>query len=490
MSNKFIVALDQGSSSSRALAFDSFGQVAAKQTVSLSPDYPAEGLAQYDGETLFKSQLDALHRVLDSVGAAEVAALAVSSQRSTVVLWDKQTGVPLCPVLTWQDGRALKEAEDVALSQEDIHARTGLYKTPFYSAAKIAWCLRHCPAVEKAAQANRLCIGPVGTYLIWRLTGGMVFAADPSLAQRMLLLNINTLQWDDVLLGAFGVKKEWLPEIKPSVSSYSFYEYKGVKIPIIVCIGDQQAALCAAGFTQGNSLINYGTGAFFLHNTGRNLKLVPGILTSVCASDGNSCDYMLEGPVNAAGSAFRWLKELGIDFDMKELDGLYQQSKSPILFLPALGGLGAPYWDFSVSPVLAGLSPQTKKADIVAGTLRGIAFLLADIMFYLRKSGVKITDVRVSGGIAGSRSLLQFQADILQIELNVCPETESSALGAAWLAARSQVATAVLTPNDAAERWQNLQMPEKITPQVSAVSAQELYKAWQGFITWCRTRKG
>lgn len=475
MTNKLIIALDQGSSSSRALAVDEFGQVTAKQTVPVSPSYPGPELAEYNAEELFASQLAPLQRVLDSVGPENAAAIAVSSQRSTVVLWDKETGQALCPALTWQDGRASKEAESAPLTQEEAHRLTGLYKTPFYSAPKIAWCLAHEPQVAEAATNGRLLIGPVATYIIWRLTGGRTFAVDPALAQRMLLLNINTLQWDSSLLQAFGIDRAWLPEIRASQADYGFYEYKGARIPINVCTGDQQAALAAVGFAEGACLINYGTGAFLLCNTGRELKQIPGILTSVGA-DGA---YMLEGPVNAAGSAFRWLKELGIDVDMKELDGLYQQSRRPVWFLPALGGLGAPYWDFTVSPVFSGLSAQTKKADIAAGALRGVAFLLADIAFYLRQNKVEFKDVSVSGGIAGSRGLLQFQSDLLRMPLRVCAETESSALGCAFLAAGGL--------GWSTQNWQTNRTQQQVCPEMEEGLSRELYKRWTAFVSWCRT---
>ena len=482
MNKNVILAIDQGSSGTRAFAVDASGAVLYKRTEVLCAEHPREGYAQYDAAKLLESQLVVLNELLDKLEEEEVSAIAVSSQRSTVVLWNRRTGEPLAPALSWQDGRASKEADAVSFPQQDIHKLTGLYKTPFYSAAKIAWCLKNIPAVQKAAQKGELAVGPVATYLIWRLTNGEVFAIDPTLAQRTLLFNIHTGDWDEDLLNAFGVKRAFLPQIRPSQADYGMYEYKERRVPIVVCVGDQQASLAGMGLKEGSSSINYGTGAFFLHNTGRELKQIPGILTSVAASgtDGK-CDFILEGPVNASGVIFTWLKELGFDIDLEELDLLYSQAQNPVWFLPALGGLGAPYWDFTVSPVFSGFTPQTKKADVAAGVLRGIAFLLADIAYYIKNYGVSIGDIKVSGGLANIQSLLKFQADILQTRLLKCPETESTAMGTAWLAAQAL--------NIDTSSWSLFTTCEEIKPAVSPEEAELLNRRWRTFLDWCRTQQ-
>ena len=482
MNKNVILAIDQGSSGTRAFAVDSSGAVLYKRTDVLCAQHPREGYAQYDAAELLESQLAVLNELLDKLEDEEVSAIAVSSQRSTVVLWDCKTGEALAPVLSWQDGRATEEAEKVSIPQQDIHKVTGLYKTPFYSAAKIAWCLKHVPAVQQAAQNHTLAVGPVATYLIWRLTKGAVFAIDPTLAQRTLLFNIHTGDWDNDLLNAFGIKKEFLPQIRPSQADYGIYEYKERRIPILVCVGDQQASLAGMGLKAGSSSINYGTGAFFLHNTGRELKQIPGILTSVAASgtDGKS-DFILEGPVNASGVIFTWLRELGFEVELEELDELCAQAQKPVWFLPALGGLGAPYWDFTVSPVFSGFTPQTKKADVAAGVLRGIAFLLADIAYYIKNYGVAIGDIKVSGGLANNQTLLNFQADILQTNLLKCPETESTAMGTAWLAAQAL--------NIDTSTWPLFKTCEKVKPTLSSEEAELLNRQWRTFLDWCRTQK-
>lgn len=480
MANKLILSLDQGSSGSRAFALRADGTVAAKEACVLEPRHLPDGRAEYDANELLNSQTGTLNRLIDQLPAEADLYLAVSSQRSTVVLWDKQTGKPLCPVLTWQDGRAQAEAGAVDLPQEEIHKITGLYKTPFYSAAKIAWCLKNIPAAAHAAAEGRLMCGPVASHLIWHLTRGAVFATDVTLAQRMLLLNVHTLDWDETLLALFGIKRAWLPQIRPTAGDYGVYEYGGRHVKIAVCAGDQQAAAYCAGLTPGQSLINYGTGAFFLHNAGAERKLVPGILTSLSVSgpDG-ACDTLLEGPVNAAGSLFLWLKELGFSFDMGELDRLYAQAKNPVLLLPALGGLGAPYWDFTVSPVMSNFTPQTKKADVLAGAVRGLALLLADIVYYLKKAGVEPGEqIKVSGGLARLNCLLQFQADILQTDLLPYEEKESTVMGAARLAAP---AAGIDTKN-----WPAGLFKPTVEPEFFGVEAQKEYRKWRAFTDWCR----
>lgn len=479
---KFIVALDQGTSGSRAFAVAADGTVRAMKNAPLAPSRPGDGLSEYDAQILADSQLGVLNDLLDEIGPQNAAALAVTSQRSTVVLWDKTTGRAAAPVLTWEDGRALEEAARADVSQEEVHAVTGLYKTPYFSAPKIAWCLKNCPAAQEAFNAGNLLIGPVASFLIWKLTQGKTFAADPTLAQRMLLLDIRAKTWSEDLCRAFGVPLACLPEIRPSAADYGVYDYKGVRIPVAVCAGDQQASVAFTDLRPGQTCINYGTGAFLLYNAGESAPVfLPGLLTSLSASrpDG-ACDYLLEGPVNAAGSAFQWLNAQGISFDHREIDALCRESKSPVWFLPALGGLGAPYWDYSVSTAFAGLSPRTRKPDWVAGAARGVAFLLADVTAYLRANGYAVSSpVRVSGGLSRVSYLMQFQADLLQAELLAALEAESTVLGAALLTAR-RLGWDVSSWKESASA--------RVVPSVDGLTAADLHKRWQSFVGWCKAR--
>ena len=372
--------------------------------------------------------------------------------------------------------------QEVTLPQETIHQLTGLYKTPYYSAPKIVWALEHIPAVSEAAREQRLCIGPVASFIIFHLTKGRVFACDPTLAQRTLLFNISTGDWDAQLLDAFGIRREWLPQLKHTVDDYGAWERDGLTMPIRVCVGDQQAALYAQRVVGGGACINYGTGAFFMRHTGHQCHLLPGLLTSVAATTAQgAAEYLLEGPVFACGTVFSWLKEIGFSFDMDELDSLYEKAQHPVWLLPALGGLGAPYWDFKASPVLAGLSPRTTRADVAAGVIQSLALLLADIVFYTERCGIKSGELKVSGGLAKSRALLQAQADILQTRLLPCVENESTAAGAALLAAS---AAGINT-----SQWETLSLLPAVEPTIKPEAAQATYTAWHDFLNWCKLRK-
>ncbi len=477
---QFIVALDQGTSASRAVAVAPDGSIYAQKKISFCPTRTAEGFSEYDAQSLADSQLGVLNALLDEIGPQNVLSLAVTSQRSTVVLWDGRTGHPLAPVLTWEDGRAFAEANRAPISQEEVHTLTGLYKTPYFSAPKIAWCLRHIPQVRLALETGNLLAAPVASFLIWKMTKGKIFATDFTLAQRMLLLDIRTRNWSEKLCRAFAVDSSILPYVYPSVADYGFYEYNGISIPITVCTGDQQASVAFTQLSVGESLINYGTGAFLMYNAGpKESVFLPGLLTSLSVSrpDG-SCDFLLEGPVNAAGSVFQWLNAQGISFVPQEIDRLCKESKNPIWFFPALGGLGAPYWDFALSPVAAGLSVLTRKEDWVAGAVRSVGFLLADIAAYLRVNGFSVSSpVRVSGGLSKIKELVQHQADLFQTEILLLRETESTVLGAARLAAEKagwNVAS-----------WKPV-VAEKVFPSVSEVEAAALYNRWKMFTVWCK----
>lgn len=481
MTEKYIAALDLGTSSCRAAAVSLDGRVLYQKSVPLAPLRRAQGLSEYEAETLFSAQLEALNGILNQAGPQNAAAIAVASQRSTVVLWNKSSGRALAPVLTWEDGRAAEETRLCTLSQDEIHALTGLYKTPYFSAPKIVWCLKNCPPAREALQAGTLAVGPAASYFIWRLTAGAVFATDPTLAQRTLLFDINTRAWSVPLCEMFGVPVSALPAVFPSCADYGFYHYNGVNIPILSCAGDQQAAAYSAGLTPGKCMVNYGTGAFLLYNAGREAKRLPGILSSLAVSE-ESCesDVLLEGPVNAAGSVFMWLNECGVAIDMASADALIKTAQKPVWLLPALGGLGAPYWDYSVSPVIAGLSPLTKKADVAAGAVRGVAFSIADIAYYLRKFGLDPVQTSVSGGLARLESLVQFQSDILQRELTVLEETESTLLGAARLASRRLCAEK--------NAWNLPAVKRRVHPGILGVESDKEYQNWRKFVEWGKAK--
>ncbi len=473
MNDKYIIAVDQGTSSCRAFAVNNMGKVHAQRSKVFSPHRPQKELSFYDAEQLLQAQLEVLQSLLDEVGPEKVAALAVCSQRSTVVLWDKNTGRPLAPVLTWEDGRSLAESQAAPLSQEEVHAQTGLFKTPYFSAPKIAWCLKTCNSAKQAAQAGTLLAAPVASYLIWHLTKGRIFATDPTLAQRTLLWNIQMGEWSETLCKAFGVPLSCLPAIQPTVANYGVYEYKGARIPICVCVADQQAAAVYYALSAGQTVVNYGTGAFVLHHTGNKLAVLPGMLSSVAANASMDRQFLLEGPIFSAGSALEWLKSKGIEVKYDQLDERASLAKNPVVLLPALGGLGAPYWNYQVHVAVENVNSNTQPADWIAGTLEAIAARVADIIYYLRTNHFPVDSMLVAGGLSKSIYLLQKQADIVSVSLQRWPETESSIFGSVRLAAD------YLTWNLAS--W-NISPEKTVVPQISSKLAQEKYQNWQQFV--------
>ncbi|MCM2267558.1 MAG: FGGY family carbohydrate kinase [Elusimicrobiales bacterium] len=479
MPEKFIIVLDQGSSSSRALAFDQDGNVRCKAQRKVEPAYPAPGRAEYDAEKLYASQADSLAEALAKLPAdAEVAALGIAAQRSTLVLWDKHTGRPLAPALSWQDGRALDLLGKVQLSNTRIHDLTGLYKTPYYSASKLAWALENYPEVKAAAAEGRLLAAPVATYVIWRLSGGKIFAADPSQAQRTLLFNLRRLKWEPKLLSAFGVDAALLPEIKPSIGRLGCIEAGGRRIPVTAMLGDQQSAMLGLGLETPNAAaLNYGTGAFLLVNTGRKPLKIRGLLNSFGWQEGRGkkkiC-YFTESTVNSAGTALEWLRQkFGLFEEICEVDGMCRRSKNRLYCLPAIGGLGAPYWDFSTFTTFTGFSPHSDKYDVVRGVTEGIAYMVGDAFDLVRKKGIKIEELKVSGGLSRIDWLLQFQADITGARLVALEESEATAMGAALAAARGLG----LSP-----RWQAKTSNRVFTPAIGEEERQNLIKGWRIFV--------
>jgi glycerol kinase len=479
MGEKFILVLDQGSSSSRALAFTPDGGIRFKAQRKLEAAYPGPGRAEYDAEKLFRSQADSLEEVLGKLPeGAEVAALGIAAQRSTVVFWDKATGAPLAPALSWQDGRALELLAKVPLSNTKIHDLTGLYKTPYYSASKMAWALENFPEVKAAAAEGRLLAAPVASYIIWRLSGGKTFVTDPSQAQRTLLFNLRRLRWEPKLLAAFGVGAALLPELKPSVGRLGFVEAGGRRIPLTAMLGDQQAAMLGLGLeTAGSGALNYGTGAFLLVNTGRKPLKIRGLLNSFGWQEGrgkkNIC-YFTESTVNSAGTALEWLRQkFGLFEDISEVDGMCRKSGNRLHCLPAIGGLGAPYWDYTTFTTFAGFSPHSDKYDVVRGVTEGIAYMVADAFDLVKKKGIKIEELKVSGGLSKIDWLLQFQADITGARLVALEESEATAIGAGLAAARGL---------GLAPQWTPKVSSRVFTPGIGEEERQNLIKGWRIFV--------
>lgn len=438
---EIVLALDQGSGSSRVLAFDSRGRVVARSQFPVKTFYPRSGWVEHDAEDLARS----LERALDAALAklprsARILGAGLACQRSTVVLWDLDAGKPVCRAPSWQDGRAAGLVGSLAASRADAHERTGLYLAPYYSAPKLRWLLDKEPKARAALERGSLRAGPVSSWLLWRLTRGEVCAVDPSMAQRTLLFNIRALDWDPVMLDLFGIQRSLLPAVRPSAGEWGVIRREGRNFPILAVLGDQQAAaLGLGGDAPGSGVLNYGTGAFFLLNTGAEQRRIPGLLTSVAwQKQGRPCQYFQEGAVHAAGSSLHWLREnLGLLKRVENADAACRRSKNRVLALQAIGGLGAPRWDYSTFTTYMGLSSQTRPEDLVRAVAEGIAFLLADIVAAARPAGPPLAALRASGGLSRMDYLLGFQADLLQAPILRVAEREATAAGAASLAAEA-----------------------------------------------------
>lgn len=473
-----IIALDQGSSSSRALAINAQGKVVARAQFPIKSFHPKAGWIEHDPLDVARTQERALDVVLKKLPkAVRVHGLGLASQRSTVVFWDVKTGKPAGRAPSWQDGRASGVVAPLQDRQAEAHERTGLYLTPYYSAPKIKWFLDNEPEVRRLADEGRLAAAPISTFLVWRLTKGEVFAADPSMAQRMMLFNLRTLDWDPELLSLFGVPRAALPSVFSTAGDWGTVARDRHQLPLLACVGDQQAALIGLGGAEpGASVANYGTGAFFLHNTGETQHRVPGLLTSVGWKLKDKAPvFIQEGTVHAAGTSFDWLREnLGLLGKNADLDRACAASKQRVFALQAIGGLGAPRWDYVTKTAFFGLTSQTRSNDLVRAVAEGIAFLISDIVGAMRAGGLQPRAARASGGLSRSSYLMQFQADVLGIPVERCGEAEATGLGAASLAAEA-----------AGLDWPALRRPkcDKVfEPRMPREQAAELLQAWGAFV--------
>ncbi|PCI31354.1 MAG: hypothetical protein COB53_13370, partial [Elusimicrobia bacterium] len=479
---KVVIALDQGSSSSRALAFDSEGTVVARAQVPVVSQYPHPGWVEHDPLELAATLENALDHVLENLPQdAEITAVGLATQRSTFIAWDAETGEPAGPCPSWMDSRGSDIVAplqgDITL-QQDVHRRTGLYLTPFYSAPKIRHLLDNSPEIKKLHEAGRLRIGPVTTYLLWRWTEGKVFRVDPAMAQRMLLYNIESGQWDDRLLDLFNIPVEILPEISPSFGDPVVFSRGGRTLTVTATLGDQQAAAIGQGGGRlGVGVLNYGTGAFFLLNTGTTLHRLPGLLTSVAwETPDHGREYFLEGTVHAAGTSLEWLKEnFKLLDDAADLDDAMGRSKKRILTLQAIGGLGAPRWDYKTPTVFYGLDVSTTGDDLVRGVAESIAFLIADIIDPILQAGLEIDELRASGGMCQADRLLAFQADIIGHTISRLKEREATAAGAAKLAAHAAGLKESFSPSPD-------DVDQTFIPTMKIGDAKKLKAVWRRFV--------
>ncbi len=437
-----ILSLDQGTTSSRAILFDETGTILAMRQREFTQHYPKEGWVEHDAMEIWSSQYGVLSEVIAASGVevSDIAAIGITNQRETTVIWDKETGRPLAPAIVWQCRRTADAVEDLKKAglSELIRARTGLLPDAYFSATKIAWILDNVPGVREMAEAGRALFGTVDTWLLWKLTGQ--HKTDRTNASRTMLYNIHTLEWDSELLELFRIPRAMLPSVEPSGTVFGYANLSGREIPVAGMAGDQQAALFGQTcFTAGEAKNTYGTGCFLLMHTGnRPVESRNGLITTIAAGlEGEDVPYALEGSVFCGGSVIQWLRdELRLFSDSRDAEYLATKVENTggVYLVPAFTGLGAPWWDMYARGTLVGITRGTKREHIIRAAEEAIAYQCADLVSAMEQDGGTMHSLRVDGGACRDNFLMQFQSDICGMTITRPVNRESTALGAAYLA--------------------------------------------------------
>jgi glycerol kinase len=442
----FILSLDQGTTSSRAILFDHEGQIAGVAQREFAQHYPRPGWVEHDPEEIWSSQQGVIGEVLGSVGArgSDIAAVGITNQRETALVWDRATGKPIYPAIVWQDRRTAQQIDGLKeRGLEDLfRERTGLVLDAYFSASKIAWILDNVPGARGRAEAGELMFGTVDSWLIYRLTRGACHVTDVSNASRTLLFDIDRLQWSDELLEVFKIPRSLLPEVKPSSAVYASASLTegGPQVPLAGIAGDQQAATFGqACFDAGQGKNTYGTGCFMVLNTGsERIESRSRLLSTVAWQRSDSVTYALEGSIFIAGAVVQWLRDgLGIISDSAEVENLARSvpDSGGVYLVPAFSGLGAPHWDQYARGTIVGLTRGSNRAHIARAALDSIAYQVSDVVRAMEQDrGKPLTELRVDGGAARNDLLMQFQADLLGVPVIRPRIVETTALGAAYLA--------------------------------------------------------
>ncbi|NNE00307.1 MAG: glycerol kinase GlpK [Pirellulaceae bacterium] len=441
---QYVMALDQGTTSSRAILFDAKGSVVAISQREFPQHFPKPGWVEHDVEDIWSTQLAVAKAVLRKAktSAKNIAAIGITNQRETTVIWDRKTGQAIHNAIVWQDRRTAEICDQLRDQQahKSIQKKTGLVLDAYFSGTKIQWILDHVQGARKKAEAGDLAFGTIDSFLLWRLTGGQVHATDVTNASRTMLFNINTQKWDKALLKKLNVPESVLPEVRSSSEVYGETTLLGHSIPVAGIAGDQHAALFGQVCTKPGMVKNtYGTGCFLLMNTGTEpITSKNKLLTTIAWKIGDKTEYALEGSIFIAGAVVQWLRDgLGIIESSSDVEPLAAQvpDSDGVFFVPAFAGLGAPHWDPHARGTLIGLTRGTNRSQIARAALESIAFQVADVVKAMESdSGLKLKQLRVDGGASLNKLLMQFQADLLGATV-IRPEvTETTALGAAYLA--------------------------------------------------------
>ncbi len=480
----YILAFDQGTTSSRSIIFDGDGNQISVAQAEFAQIFPRSGWVEHDPLEVWRTQVSTAVEALLKAGltSIDIAAVGITNQRETTVIWDRRTGEPIHNAIVWQDRRTSAICDLVRTSHADqIRSKTGLEVDAYFSASKIKWLLDNVPLAREKAEAGELVFGTIDSWLVWKLTNGNLHITDVSNASRTMLFNIHRLEWDDELLSIFDVPRAILPEVRSSSEVYGEIqtpaELRGIKIAAIA--GDQQAALFGqACFATGETKNTYGTGCFMLQNIGtRPVESKHRLLTTVGWQIEGVTEYALEGSVFIGGAVIQWLRDslqiIAASSDVEDLAGSVDDNGG-VYFVPAFVGLGAPYWDQDARGTITGLTRGTGRAHIARAAVEAIAFQTADLLTAMNAdSGVALTELRVDGGATTNSALLQFQADILQLPVVRSKTSETTALGAAYLAG---LAVGVwLSKSDLASHWT---ADRRFEPRMPADRASELLQQW------------
>ena len=447
MEKKYIIALDQGTTSSRAILFDKCGNIVSSAQKEFTQIYPKAGWVEHNPMEIWGSQSGVLREVLEttSVRPDEIAAIGITNQRETTVVWDKNTGKPVYNAIVWQCRRTASICDDLKKKglEESIKSKTGLMIDAYFSATKVKWILDNIEGAREKAENGDLLFGTIDTWLIWNLTRGKVHVTDYSNAARTMLYNIKELKWDEDILKELDIPLCMLPEVKPSSEIYGYTDEEmlaGAKIPIAGCAGDQQAALFGQTcFEEGSVKNTYGTGCFLLMNTGsKPVESKNGLLTTIAWGVDGKVEYALEGSIFVGGASIQWLRdELRLIYDSGQSEYYANQVEDTngVYVVPAFTGLGAPYWDMYARGAIFGLTRGAKRGHIVRATLESIAYQTKDVLNAMQEdSNMKLKMLRVDGGASANDFLMKFQADILNVNIDRPKVIETTALGAAYLA--------------------------------------------------------
>ena len=490
---KYILSLDQGTTSSRAILFNESGEMMSTAQKEFKQYYPEPGWVEHDPAEIWNTQLEVARAAIEklSISAEDVAAIGITNQRETTILWDKRNGKPVHNAIVWQCRRTAPYCDSLkeAGCTEKIREKTGLLIDAYFSGTKIRWILQNVPEAKELAASGNLLFGTIDTWLIWNLTGGQVHATDYSNASRTMLFNIHTLEWDQEILELLDIPESILPEVRPSsgVFGNTLPLLFGAAIPVAGVAGDQQAALFGqACFSPGTAKNTYGTGGFLLMNTGDTpVSSKNGLVTTIAWGLDGKITYALEGSIFVAGAAIQWLRdELKLISSAAETEGLCKEVPDTcgVYLVPAFVGLGAPYWDPYARGALTGLTRGANRSHIVRATVESMAYQTYDVLHAMEQdAGIPLAELRVDGGAAANSFLLQFQSDITGVPVLRPSTLETTALGAAYLAG-----LAVGYWDDLTEIRRNWQVSAAFNPELSQEKAEEKVNGWHHAVKQAR----